>query len=394
MLALLLALAPGGLAAQPTPPPPADSVETRFVFDPLSLYRPSGGFGVGGRFEATHLGWPGSQLTVEAYLAQHRGDYAVTFAPRDLLRDGLASAFTVRYETQGRLPYYGLGPRTTDNVRLFVDADLFSAGAFVGLRRGAVGVLGSVRGRSGALYSYKNDTDDAFDRLDERSAFVLEASVDERVQGASAGGVLYADTRDHAYRPTRGVLAWAGADVFAGSPEAVFQPVASLTGHLPLGRSILTGRALVVFTRPLGNGPVPLMLVPRFDNRFALVPSARLAGRDLALVDVTFQHPVALPYDPRLVGELSTDVFVLVGAFNAYDDLFAEARWAPSWRARFDGRGRTPLRALVGAGLHTYNPQTRKPFFTAGLGLSADGIALSTLTFSLDPRQLRPLWRW
>ena len=50
--------------------------------------------------------------------------------------------------------------------------------------------------------------------------------------------------------------------------------------------------------------------------------------------------------------------------------------------------------AAVGVGLHAYDPETKKPLYTVVAGLSAEGISLSTLTFTLDPRKLRPLWRW
>ncbi len=373
-----------------------DSVRVRFTFDPLSLYKPSGGFGLGGGMEVTNLLRMGSTLKVDAYVAEHRGAYGVAFAPRDLLREGFTSAITAYYETQGRLAYHGIGPATRDNVRVFVDADAFEGGVYGGYRRGALGGLATVRFRTGQISSFKDDTDDAFDRLDERSAFRLEEAIGKRVEGVTTGAALYLDTRDSPYRPFAGVMADAGVEVFTGSPASTVQPRASLSVYAPVGTAGVAARAMAVVTRPFdADDPVPLVLLPRLDN--SLVPgfhSGRFAARDLVVLDVRMQHPIQLWLDERITGRIATDAFVVLAAFNAYDDLFTDVRWAPTWKERFEPEAPYPLRASVGVGLHAYDPETKKPLYTVVAGLSAEGISLSTLTFTLDPRKLRPLWRW
>ncbi len=372
----------------------SDTVEVRPTFDPLSIYKPSGGFGLGGGLDVRNLWLPGSRLTIDAYIAQHRGAYEIAFAPRDLLSEGLAGAVSVRYETQGRLPYYGIGPRTVDRVRLFINADMGDFAGHVGYRRGSTGVLGAVRFLSGTLSSYRNDTHNAFNRLDENSAARLADDQGERVSGASLGATFYADTRNDPYRPMSGALLYAGTEAFwgtAASSHSHLRHSLSASYHLPVGSVVLAFRSLAVHTQTRDDTALPILLLPRLSNRFvAGIGSGRLAANDILLFDVRAEAPI-----PTLVEDrVQSTGFVILSAFNAYDNLFTQARLVPSWADTFGPSRRYPLRSSIGVGMTGYSPETGRPIYTATVGYSADGIAASTLTLNLDPRQFRPLWRW
>ena len=131
------------------------------------------------------------------------------------------------------------------------------------------------------------------------------------------------------------------------------------------------------------------MLLPHLGHRVAIGPGpGRLAGNDLVVFDVQVQH--ALPNRNATYG---TRGFVALSAYNAYDNLFTDARLAPSWAEKFAPARRYPLRAAVGVGVHVFQRDTGAHTLTGTLGLSADGVAFSTF-FNYDPRRLRIPWRW
>lgn len=361
-------------------------------FDIVSLYKPSAGFGLGGGVDVLHLWLPQSRLSVDAYVAQHAGEYEVAFFPRDVFRDGLSGGVSARYETHGRLPFYGLGPRSTKNNRLRVEVESISAAGHVGVRRGPLGVLASAGYQTHVLGSFEDDIENASSRLDARSTARITRDEDTRASGATLGATAYLDRRDHVEMPRNGTLLTAGAEGFLDTEATDYDFVrfhASASTYVPAGDFTFGFRALALHTEPLGDD-LPLVLLPRLSHRVTVGPeSGRFTGNDLLVLDVTVQHPV-----PNLHPTLATDGFLVLSAYNAYDNLFTDVRLLPSWAEKFDPAERYPLRAAFGAGILAYMPETRNVVFTAAIGISADGFATSTLSFNFDPRKLRTPWRW
>ncbi len=387
---VLGALLPLPAAAQEAAP--SEEVAVHPYFDIISLYKPSAGFGLGGGVEVTNLVRPGSRLKLDAYIAQHAGEYEVGFFPRDLFKEGVSGGASARYETNGRLAYYGIGPRTTKNNRLFVETDEVALAGHVGLRRGTTGVVATAGYRTGTLSSFEDDVENAFSRLDATSAARIVRDEGQRVSGVSAGATAYLDRRDETEMPRRGVLLTAGGEGFADTEGTGFSFLrfhTSAAAHVPAGNLTFVLRALALHTVPLDRD-LPLVLLPRLGHNVAVGPgSARFTGNDLLLLDVQVQHPVA-----NLHPRYATDGFLILSAYNVYDNLFTDARLQPSWAEKFDDAARYPLRASFGAGLRAYTRESRKVVFTAAAGFSADGLAFSTLSFSFDPRRLRTPWRW
>lgn len=367
-------------------------VQIRPHFDITTLYRNSAGFGLGGGVDVLNLQRPGSQLSVDAYVAQHAGEYEIAFFPHSLLRQGVAGGVSATYETHGRRPFYGIGPATTKNNRLRVETELISVAGHMGYRKGQGGLVSTLRYRTGVLGSYGDDIDNALTRLDAPSAARLARDLDQRVSGVSLDVSAYLDRRDEPWLSAKGVLLEAGAEGFLDTEGSGYDYLQFHTGaiaFLPLGDVTFVLRGFALHTEPLGD-PLPLLLLPRLSQRLAVGPgTGRFAGNDILLFDVQAQHPV-----PNLYEKYATDLFAVLGAYNVYDNLFTDARLAPSWAKKFAPADRYPLRAAFGVGIRAYDPQKRNAVLTGTIGVSADGFTLSSITFTLDPHRLRTPWRW
>lgn len=388
----MVALLPGLTISARAQSAEATRVTVQPRFDVTALYKPSAGFGVGGGVDVRNLGWPGSHLALDAYVAQHAGAYDGAFFSRDLLQEGVALGVSAGYETYGRLAHYGLSPATTKNNKLQVESDHTFLAGHAGVRRGMLGLMATTRYQSGAVHSYRDDIDNAFSRLDSASTQRLRRDVGERVAGLSLGAVAYLDRRDAPVLTRDGMLLTAGVEGFHDLGPAGYDYV---QGHVSAmvfvssGAATFVARALALHTEPLGD-PLPLVLLPRLSHRLAVGPgSGRFTGNDLLLFDLQVYHPV-----PNLYPDVTTDGFLVVGAFNAYDNLFTDARLVPSWTEKFEPARRYPLRAAVGAGIRAYQTSRPTTVLSGAVGLSADGFVVSTLSFTLAPTRLRAPWRW
>ncbi|HEX8387135.1 MAG TPA: hypothetical protein VF576_13175, partial [Rubricoccaceae bacterium] len=227
VLGLVLGLAP--LQQPPQVPVPADSAaapvpvteaaaeaateaadavvrrRVRPVFSPGALYSSSRGFGIGGGVAVSHLARDGDHLQIEGRLAQRVQSvfgYYLTAEPEETTLFGLVGGAAL---TTSRFPFFGTGPRTAPDGRLFLERDEWEVEGRVGWaptgpRRLLLQPF--ARFRADRLRGYAEADSGALSVVSAEDIAGLEGLVaDGWRRGVAVGLAALTDTRDNEARP-------------------------------------------------------------------------------------------------------------------------------------------------------------------------------------------------
>lgn len=360
-------------------------------FYPGSLWSSTMGIGIGLGYEFKGITGGTSSLLLVAKPSIHRGIYEVSYVTRDPYLGTPYLGAAVYYQDTGRTRYYGLGPFSSPDGRVFVED------RFLRLRiRGGVPVDG---GRwliqpvgefiSVHVDTFRNDDADAFARLspESRDALIL-SEAEATVQWASAGieGGLY-----FARDPTR-----SGSGI-----QAILARVQSLTnggdGFWRAGAMVLMDEALgtrhffgrIAFETVLGpSDDVPYYLLPRLGGR--LLPGIarhRFRGTSMLAVKAGVEQPLFNVY-----GYAGVDLVLMAGVGSVYDEISAQFTPRISFEKTISPGGRAPLRPAGGAGFRFYVGD-RPLELTVVAGLSADRLSIVTFRLRRDIRHRQGLFR-
>lgn len=420
LLALLGALtllgAPTASAALPPPIPgrpvaPADTtrpgaaraaVEILPRFEPAALWSSSRGFGVAGGVGIRNLGWEGSEIELGARLSQRFQSVSAHLYTRDPYEAPLYGLLGGRVRTSSRQRFYGLGPTSDRDDRLDLD---FTSGQVEGrvgwYPFGHSGLLlqPGVRLLYDKLSGFADADDDTTTFPTFESIQHLNRLEGMSRYGLSAGIEVGHDTRDRVVMTRQGMLAEASFRRFFGldGHDLQFNSVqVRVFGFQPvMGRRVVAfGRAVAAVTRadddPDGNR-LPFFYRPALDD--ALLPGyagERFFGRDLLAVGAGIRFPLA-----ELFGRYAIDGVLTADVGSSYDDITDQFKLAVSFEedVEADEDGRVPLRPSAGVGINLVNVDRDRPVVGGLVGLSPEGIVLTSLHIVYDFRDLLPLFR-
>ena len=396
-LAAALAAAPDTTLDAALAPPdstePARPVRVYPRFDVGALYSPTYGVGLGGGVLVKGLGRGGTRTTVDARVSQFLQSADVSFATRnpDRYTHGFLGG-TVSTET--RRPYFGVGPFTEREDRLFLDMLSASAEARLGVYptgSRALYVQPGVRAVFDRLRGLAADQEQSLGGLDPASRRAVQSVEGVDRTGVSAGLALGADLRDNDRYPERGAAAHAEARRFwaqDGSGLRFWRVASSASAYQPLGALTLTARADLALTRG-ETEPLPFYYLPALDDRLlAPYPRGRLRGRDVLVVGAGARLPLA-----DVLGLYGIDLTALGTLGNAYDDVFEQFELRVAESDDVPAAGRAPLRPTAGVGLNVVDRVRRSVLVGAHLGFGPEGSIVTTFRLAYDLRDLRPLHR-
>ena len=354
-------------------------------FYPGSLWSSTMGIGIGLGYEFEGITGSTSSLLLVAKPSIHRGIYEASYVTRDPYGGTPYLGAAVYYEDTGRTRYYGIGPFTSGDARVFVKDHFLR----VRLRGGVP--LGDTRWVVQPVGEFVTVKTDTF-RNDDRGAF-------EAMQGASREALLRAVSSD-------GIRQWMAGGVeaglyFGGEPPrtgsafqvalARFQSISSddqgfwRAGAMvvldePIGSRRIFGR--VAFATIFGEqADVPYYLLPRLGGR--LLPGIaryRFRGNSVVAASAGFEQPLLSIYDYAGV-----DLVAMAGVGSVYDDFSDQFTARVSFEETFEAGGRAPLRPAAAAGFRFYVGERPLEITVVG-GISAERMSVVTFRVHRDMR--------
>ena len=397
-LAAALSLSPPDTVLTPADGGPADGgpasrpVEVSPRFALSSLYSVEAGFGIGGGVEVRT---PALTATVDARVAQHLQSGAATLATRDA---GAPAYVRLRgvATTQTRQRYFGLGPFTDRDDRVWLDAGRLSAELRAGLRPAgrALTVQPSARLRYRRLRTVDPGERETLRTLDARSRRAVE-SVENQGRWSVAGGLaLELDLRDRPAYPSAGGLAGVEVQHVAGLGDdevRFWRGDVQLAGFVPLPqRVMLFGRFDGTVTRPTDSSPeIAYDDLPTVDaDRLAGFPLDRLRGRDVLLVSAGARIPII-----DALGVFGLDAVVTGSLGGAYTDVFDELSTRVAFGDVSAADARAPLRPALSVGLALVNIAKGRVAFGGAVSVGPEGGAFTGIRLSTDLNDPRtPIW--
>ncbi len=403
---LLLVLLAGWTAAPGRAQSPADTLRFPEGEEPVrvgvrpipsAFYSASKGFGVGVRVSFRNVNWRGDRLELSAEPMTMFGRYGLRYLTGDPYRTPLYVLAAVEYTTTGSYRYYGLGPRSEREDKLFVSLRMVEGelrGGWYPLGTGRLLVQPVARVLYTRVRSFRDDADGAFSELDPASQRNLLLTVDDPSTGLDFSLDLVYDGRDDVGYASRGVLAqltgrrYEGLD---GTPFRLWSGAGSLYGFVPtpVDRLVVVGRAVVSFTRSAGGEEIPFFaLQPLDSDLLGGYGRYRFSGRDFLALTAGLRFPAAALFGYRLDGFAGGHVA------NAYDDLFRQI--APRVAFGEDlGRpeDRAPLRPSFVLGAYVLPDDEERVIISGQLGVTPEGLAVTALRIVYDLRSRKPVVR-
>jgi len=360
-----------------------------FLVDPFSIYSSTYGFGIRALATLYNLPFTGSRLRATLRPYQRRGVYGLSLRTHDPDLKDVFGLFRVRFETNGAYRYYGIGPVTMEDDKLYVDMDRFQIVGRIGFQFAEDRYMI----QPFAIYVwdklYGLDEGDNPTVLDQRSqdnlaiALGREAAPSGVISNAHSGVKIglsaVADYRNRRAYPTSGALAeitvmrFLTRDDFDNEYDEL-----KLDGHLFVsagGDHVLAFRALAKTTRNRGEDPIPFYLLPELD--FSLVggyKAHRLVGDDLFVLSAEYRWPMV-----NLSDLYQITGFVQAGAGNVFDDL-ADMKLSLSFDRNLDPNDRV-LRPGFGVGFRVAALEQGRNLIQWMLGFSPEGVTLATFQF-------------
>lgn len=199
------------------------------------------------------------------------------------------------------------------------------------------------------------------------------------------------DTRDAPQVPTRGVLlqgTWTRYAPLDGTDLSFDQVDLDAHGYVPLGGlHRLALRLSTTLTRPRGDAPVPIYLLPTVGGTEAPGWSrGRFVAPDRLLATALYRFPL-LHYDRLATLDGHVGVH-LAGAYDRLGEQFAaEVSFADDVTL---GRGSRPLRPSASLGLGFAMPRRDHVSLELAVGVSPEGVSAVRFSFTRPLQALRP----
>lgn len=376
-----------------------DDTDVSIGFSPRfgAFYTTTKGVGLGGRVRIRNLAYPGT-VTIVDLRAQQRYQEAAAFV---FTGDPYAARVFIgiggRFENDNVRRYFGLGPQTLRETEVFANMQTTEAEVRLGwnpLENNRLLVQPVVRLLHWNVRSFRDRDDFAFINLDRDSQRNLAEATERPTTGLTYGLELVHSRLDRPRYPSRGTLFEIAGRRYDGLGDNAFQywfTTARAYGFVPTtGRQVLFARAIVAFTRRIGDEPIPFFALPAIDNRLlGSYTRFRFAGNVLLALSVGYRLPVYTFYD-----WFALDANVQVSAANAYDDLFEQFEPGISFDTDLRDEGeRTPLRPSLSLGLDLVNVDEGRILIGGQLGLDPEGYRLGTMRFVYTFRDVRSLIR-
>jgi hypothetical protein len=375
------------------PPDSSDRDRVRLspVFNPLSVYSSTRGFGVQGGVVARNVVHPGSRILLGGYVAQRLVRGVAFVHTADPYRAPSYGGLYVRAQRSSVEPYYGVGPFTNADNEVDVDLKTLEIEGRFGkyLYRRALIVQPVVRLRLDEALSFDGDDAGALSRLTPADTLAIDVGVQRLglVYGLDVG----LDLRDDPEDPTRGAFYQVGLrryDAVDGTGLGWNRAQGSALFFLPGfgdGHVAFVG-GVVRLTRPDSDDQLPYYHLDELsDDLLPGYKSGRFYGRDLLHLGGGYRLPLFTFENVRFEG------FGAAFVASVYDDVFQDFRPRVSFeRDVVDTGDGAPLRPgiAIGGGVR------RGSFGIGGvLGLSPEGPRLSTIRLLYDLRSPRPIVR-
>ena len=378
------------------------SVVIRPRLAPSAIYSQSRGFGIAGGIAVENLVTEGTEAALDLRLSQRYQGLALSAFTADRYSAPVYAFASVEGSTTTRRRFFGIGPYTDDENKLFLNYTSLDAEARVGMYPlGHTGLFlqPGARFLMDHLRELEEDQGISLDTLrlaDPASLRAVESDdvLNNRRYGVSLGLEVASDLRDWRAYPRRGTfVSVEGRRFYAldGSGLKYNRLAISTLGYLPIrGRTALIGRTNFVLTRSDDNDPIPFYYLPVLDTRLLTAYSAdRFVGRDVFAVGGGLRVPLA-----DFIGVYGIDALFMGYLGNVYDDVFEQFEVG----VRFDDgaieRGaRVPLRPALGIGLGIVNLDKERVVLGVLLGISPSGVSVASLRIAYDLRDARPLFR-
>ncbi len=382
----------------PAATPAVDGIDIGFRVFPSAFFSATKGFGVGGALVVGNLFAPGTEFILSAQPMQRFGQYRASFFTGDPFQTSLFAGLAVQYQTNRVRGFYGLGPQSSRDNKVYASIADVEVEARVGwypLDSGHVLLQPVVRLIHTNVRSFRDLREDAFLHLDPVSQRTLFDAVGEPTTGLTYGLELAFDRRDRLLYSTRGTLLLLTARRYDGFGDGAFRYYAgtgSLYGFLPVSasRHVLFARAVAALTRQIGDEPLPFYALPVLDNDLlGTYSSYRFSGNDLLVLTAGYRFPVF-----TFLNWFAFDANVSVSAANAYDDLFDQFKPGVSFDTNptVEG-GRTALRPAIAAGVNIVNLEKDRVVIGGQVGFGPEGFRFGTIQLVYGIRDARPLVR-
>ncbi|OZC02352.1 hypothetical protein [Rubricoccus marinus] len=379
-----------------------EPIQIRPRLAPSALYSNSRGVGIGAGIGVRNILFDGSDVTLDLRVSQRYQAIALSAFTADPFESAFFGTASFEASTTERQRYYGIGPYTTEENRLFLDYSSINAEGRIGaypLGNTGLFLQPGVRFLLDKLREVDEDEDSqgALDRLerdDPRSFAAVQNVLDETRYGISLGLEVASDLRDWRSYPRKGTfVSLEGRRFYAmdGSGLRFNRFAVSTLGYLPIrGRTALVGRSNLIITRAENDAEIPFYYLPVLDSRLlAAYPPDRFVGRDVLALGGGIRFPIR-----DFIGVYGIDALVMGYLGNAYTDVFDQVSADVTFgQGALAEDGRVPFRPALGIGLGIVNLDKERVVLGGLVGFSPDGISLATLRIAYDLRDARPLFR-
>lgn len=357
---------------------------------PGSFWSSTMGLGVGLGYKIEGITGGTSSLRLVTKPQFHRGIYELAYFTADPYEGRSYVGAAIYHELTGRTRYYGVGPFTDSESRVFVEDRLVRVRVTTGipLDGGRWLIQPVAEYWNAEMDSFRNDDAEAFELMSEASQSALtrfhahEGRADHLAAGIELGRYFGPNMRS----PSSSVQVTAeriqSLDVDA---SGFWRFGAHLSLDEPIGPRQLFAR--LAFATVVGDEEeVPYYLLPRLGGR--LLPGLaryRLRGNSMFVLSTGVEQPLF-----SVLGYGGVDLVLMAGAGNVYDDFTRQFTPRISFDKRLLPQDRVPLRPTISAGFRLWIGD-RPLELTALAGISPERLSLVTFRLRRDIRHRQGL---
>ena len=347
------------------------------LFDPFALYSSTAGFGIGIGYRLQGITGPGSSLTALAEPSQRRGIYELAYFTGEPAAGRPFGAAAFYFEDTGIGRYYGIGPFSSYDERVFVEYTLARLRLTLGLPQRRLNTLiqPALELYHATVDSFENDDPMAFERLDPSSQAALNRHVDARLTHAAFGLEMVFGSADA--RAERSSIQGALHRVQATNGDGGFWRAFVFGRYgFPAGRNRVLLRAAFATILDGSYATVPIYLLPTLDK--SMLPGYardRFRGRSLVLLTANVERPL---FD--LLGYAGINLVLAGSVGSVYDDFPAQFTPRVSFASTARADDRAPLRPSGAIGLRAFLG-SRPAEIRGVIGVSPEGFGVLTLGY-------------
>jgi hypothetical protein len=371
------------------------------IIMPSALYSSSRGFGLGGGVQITGLTAPDAALRLEARVAERLQGIRASYYTGDPMARPVYGRLGMAATTTSRYPFYGVGPRSRRESKLYLDHLSAEVEANVGwypFRHTGLLLQPVARFRFDRSRGYEAARDSALFYLDPASRAHIDSLQGTDRYGVAVGLEALSDTRDSEASPTRGYFVQGGATRFFATDGSGlgfqrfevnaygFTPALLHLRFLP-ERGALFVRASGVVTRPDAGDDLPFFYQPTLDHeQIAGYPQSRFVGRDAVSLGLGARGTIF-----QAIGAILVEGMGMAMVGGAYNDVFEEFTPRVTLDPEPDLTGeRIPLRPSVAFGVNFIYIDRDRPLLGALVGFGPEGFVLASFRLIYDLRTYRP----